>query len=259
MMRDKDFGMIRLRGYGVYSFKVKEPETLMREVFGSMHSYNTRDIHEYLKKIIVSSLTDAIAESKIPALDLAMSYDEIAEFTRKKLGEKFSEYGLELTNLVVENLSLPEEVEKAMDTRTSMGVMGDKMGTFTQYQTAKAIGDAARNQSGGAGAGMGIGAGFGLGGVMAKTIAENAFNVSDKEQTDTCPKCGASVKKGSKFCAECGQKMNVGKTCAKCGATLDVNAKFCHECGEPCAPKKCQCGAELSAGAKFCPECGKPV
>ena len=260
MMRDKDFGMIRLRGYGVYSFKVKEPETLMREVFGTMHSYNTRDIHEYLKKIIVSSLTDAIAESKIPALDLAMSYDEIAEFTRKKLAEKFSEYGLELTNLVVENLSLPEEVEKAMDTRTSMGVMGDKMGTFTQYQTAKAIGDAARNQSGGAGAGMGIGAGFGLGGVMAKTIAENAVNVSDKkEETDTCPKCGASVEKGSKFCPECGQKMNASKTCAKCGAILNANAKFCQECGEPCAPKKCECGAELSAGAKFCPECGKPV
>ena len=189
-----------------------------------------------------------------------MSYDEIAEFTRKKLAEKFSEYGLELTNLVVENLSLPEEVEKAMDTRTSMGVMGDKMGTFTQYQTAKAIGDAARNQSGGAGAGMGIGAGFGLGGVMAKTIAENAVNVSDKkEETDTCPKCGASVEKGSKFCPECGQKMNASKTCAKCGAILNANAKFCQECGEPCAPKKCQCGAELSAGAKFCPECGKPV
>ena len=184
MMRDKDFGMIRLRGYGVYAFRVVEPETFMREVFGTMRSYSTLDIQDYLKKIIVSSLTDAIAESQIPALDLARSYDEIGEFTKKKLGEKFSEYGLRLTNLVVENLSLPEEVEKSMDTRTSMGVMGDKMGTFTQYQTAKAIGDAARNPSGGAGAGMGIGAGFGFGGMMAKTISDSMNTVSDKKQEE---------------------------------------------------------------------------
>ena len=261
MMRDKDFGMIRLRGYGVYSFRVSNSETFMREVFGTMRSYSTLDIQDYLKKIIVSALTDAIAETQIPALDLARSYDEIGDFTKKKLGEKFSEYGLELTNLVIENLSLPEEVEKSMDTRTSMGVMGDKMGTFTQYQTAKAIGDAARNQSGAAGAGMGIGAGFGFGGLMAKTISDSVNTVSDKkEETLTCSKCGAEVKKGAKFCPECGQKMNATKTCAKCGAELKQNAKFCSECGEPCVDKKtCECGAVLDAKAKFCPECGKPV
>lgn len=263
MMRDKDFGMIRLRGYGVYAFRVVEPETFMREVFGTMRSYSTLDIQDYLKKIIVSSLTDAIAESQIPALDLARSYDEIGEFTKKKLGEKFSEYGLRLTNLVVENLSLPEEVEKSMDTRTSMGVMGDKMGTFTQYQTAKAIGDAARNPSGGAGAGMGIGAGFGFGGMMAKTISDSMNTVSDKKQeelTVTCTKCGAEVRKNAKFCPECGQKMVSGKTCTKCGALLKSNAKFCSECGTPCDMKKtCECGATLDANAKFCPECGKSV
>ncbi|MBR7110300.1 MAG: SPFH domain-containing protein [Clostridia bacterium] len=263
MMRDKDFGMIRLRGYGVYAFRVVEPETFMREVFGTMRSYSTLDIQDYLKKIIVSSLTDAIAESQIPALDLARSYDEIGEFTKKKLGEKFSEYGLRLTNLVVENLSLPEEVEKSMDTRTSMGVMGDKMGTFTQYQTAKAIGDAARNPSGGAGAGMGIGAGFGFGGMMAKTISDSMNTVSDKKQeelTVTCTKCGAEVRKNAKFCPECGQKMVSGKTCTKCGALLKSNAKFCSECGTPCDMKKtCECGATLDANEKFCPECGKPV
>ena len=261
MMRDKDFGMIRLRGYGVYSFRVSDSETFMREVFGTMRSYSTLDIQDYLKKIIVSALTDSIAETEIPALDLARSYDEIGKFTQKKLGEKFSEYGLELTNLVIENLSLPEEVEKSMDTRTSMGVMGDKMGTFTQYQTAKAIGDAARNTSGGAGAGMGIGAGFGFGGLMAKTISDSVNTVSDKkEETLTCSKCGAEVKKGAKFCPECGQKMNATKTCAKCGAELKQNAKFCSECGEPCVDKKtCECGAVLDAKAKFCPECGKPV
>lgn len=261
MMRDKDFGMIRLRGFGVYSFRVKEPETLMREIFGTMRSYATQDIQEYLKKIIVSGLTDAIAESGIPALDLASSYDEIGEFTRKKLAERFSAYGLELTNLVVENLSLPEEVEKAMDTRTSMGVMGDKMGTFTQYQAAKAMGDAARNPSGGAGAGMGLGAGLGMGGLMAKTVAESMSGTTEKkEAVVNCPKCNAKIKAGSKFCPECGEKITVTKKCAKCGADIKSSAKFCSECGAPCdSVKVCSCGAEVSAKAKFCPECGKPV
>ncbi len=260
MMRDKDFGMIRLRGYGTYAFKVKKPEIFMREVFGTMRSYATCDIQDYLKKIIVSSLTDAIAESKIPALDLASSYDEIGDYTRAKLSEKFDEYGLELTSLVVENLSLPEEVEKAMDTRTSMGVMGDKMGTFTQYQTAKAIGDAARNPSGGAGAGIGIGAGFGMGGLMAKTVSESLNAQSKAEDGVPCPKCGATLKKGAKFCSECGEKLAQTKICAKCGAEIKKSAKFCPECGEACkSTKTCSCGAEVKASAKFCPECGKPV
>ena len=105
--------------------------------------------------MMLSGLTDLFAESKIPALDLAMHYDELSAQGKEKMKERFSAFGFEITSLYIENLSLPEEVEKAMDKRTSMGVLGD-MNQYQQYQAAEAIREAARNEGGGlAGAGAG--------------------------------------------------------------------------------------------------------
>ena len=125
MMRDPEFGMIRLRGYGIYSYRVSEPTVFLKELFGTNASYDTSSIEDQLKKMILSGLTDLFAESKIPALDLAMHYDELSEQGKEKMKERFSSFGFEITSLYIENLSLPEEVEKAMDKRTSMGVLGD--------------------------------------------------------------------------------------------------------------------------------------
>ncbi|MGN1099516.1 MAG: SPFH domain-containing protein [Christensenellales bacterium] len=266
MMRDKEFGMIRLRGYGVYSFRVKDPEKLMYEVFATMHTFKTGDITEQLKKIIVSGLSDAIAESKIAALDLAMNYLELSEYAVKILQKRFNDLGFELLNLDIENLSLPEEVEKIMDKRTSMGVLGDQMGTYTQFQAAEAMRDAARNTGGGAvGAGVGMGAGIGIGGMMAQTLSQSLNNAKQNtapasESTVKCPKCGASVRENAKFCPECGEKLG-SKVCPNCGATVKASAKFCPECGQKIGEKKkcSECGAEVKAGAKFCPECGNKI
>lgn len=263
MMRDKDFGMIRLRGFGIYSFRVKVPETFMREVFGTIKSYKTEDIEDNLKKQILSGMADAIAESQIPALDLAMNYQELSELSKRLLQDKFSALGLELTSLTIENLSLPEEVEKMMDKRTSMGVIGDQMGTYTQFQAAEALRDAAKNPGGMSGAGMGLGAGIGLGNLMGQSLGQSMNNTAGgvaaagNAAKETCPKCGASVKAGAKFCPECGEKLGVEK-CPKCGASVKAGAKFCPECGTKLGDKKCsKCGASMKAGAKFCPECGE--
>lgn len=256
MMRDKDFGMIRLRGFGAYSFRVRHSDVLLKELFGTMHSFKTEDIHEYLKKTVVSGLADAIAESGIPALDLAQKYDEIGAFTKDKLQAKFESLGLALTDVVVENLSLPEEVEKTMDTRTSMGVLGDKMGTFTQYQSAMAMRDAAQNENGVAGAGMGIGAGFGFGNMMANSIS----TAQDKDVKVKCPKCGNAVSDNAKFCPECGEKMTVETVkCFSCGKEIQKGVKFCPECGAKQEKRVCKCGATIDDGAKFCPECGEKI
>ena len=125
LMRDKVFGMIRLRGYGIFSYKVNNPKTFLEEVFGTNSEFTIEGISNHLKKMIVSSLSDLIAESDIDAIDLSTKYDELSELGLKKLQTAFTNFGLELKTFVIENLSLPEEVEKSIDKRTSIGVFGD--------------------------------------------------------------------------------------------------------------------------------------
>ena len=259
MMRDADFGMVRLRAFGIYSMRVVEPAALIKEVAGTNAHFVTEDIEGQLKRTLVSGLTDALGESKIAALDLASNYDELSGFIRTKLTEEFKSYGLELTKFVIENISLPPEVEAAMDRRTSMGVIGDA-NRYAQFQAADAMRDAANNPSGGAGTGAGLGAGFAIGNAMAGAMS-NAMN---QPQTNTakaaCPKCGASNAAGVKFCNECGAKMETGSVpCVKCGAQLQSGTKFCNECGAKQKQQCTNCQAELAAGTKFCAECGTKV
>ena len=236
MMRDTDFGMVRLRAFGIYSIRVTDPRALIKEVAGTNAHFVTEDIEGQLKRTLVSGFSDALAESKIAALDLASNYDELSKFIRSKLTDDFKTYGFELTKFVVENISLPAEVEAAMDKRTSMGVIGD-VGRYAQFQAADAMRDAAQNTGGGAGTGAGLGAGFAIGNAMAGAMT-NAMNQSKNDSPSDakspCPKCGAANLANAKFCTECGEKMQTGAQtvpCVKCGAPLAAGSKFCNECG----------------------------
>ncbi len=262
IVRDKDFGMVRLRGYGTYSFRVINSALFLKEIFGTSSSFRTSDIAEQLKSILVSGISDTVAESQIPLLDLAGNTLEFNELIKQKMQERFAEMGLELSNFYIENISVPEEVEKMLDTRSNMGILGDKMAQFTQYQAAQAMRDAAQNEGGGlAGMGAGMGAGVGIGNMMAGAFAMNAQQPASETVVKVkCPTCGALVAEGAKFCPECGKAMvQEGKACAKCGAKLGANAKFCPECGTPVDLERAcaKCGAKLGANAKFCPECGE--
>ena len=230
-MRDKDFGTIRLRGYGNYAFKVSDASLFMKELLGTNSSFTTDDISSYLKSIIVSSISDTIAESKIAALDIASNLLEFSKVASETLSENFANLGLELTKLVIENISFPEEVEKAIDTRSSMGVLSDKMDTFVKYQSANAIRDAANNQGVG-GLGTQLGAGMALGEMMKESMKSS--NSSEQAQTEAkfCPSCGASNPKNAKFCVECGGKLSQKGKCPSCGAEISGRSKFCPECGE---------------------------
>ncbi len=235
MMRDPDFGMVRLRAFGIYSIRVTDPRALIKEVAGTNAHFVTEDIEGQLKRTLVSGFSDALAESKIAALDLASNYDELGRFIKAKLTDDFNSFGLELTKLVIENISLPAEVEGALDKRTSMGVIGD-VGRYSQFQAADAMRDAAQNTGGGAGTGAGLGAGFAIGGAMAGAMT-NAMNQSKNEAGTSsnrhCPKCGAANLAASRFCNDCGAKMEAvqNSPCGKCGAQLPAAAKFCNECG----------------------------
>jgi membrane protease subunit (stomatin/prohibitin family) len=171
MMRDADFGMLRIRAFGIYSIKVVDSATFLRQLVGTNGVYTVPDISEQLRKTIMSRFTDALGEAKIPALDLAAKYDELSEFVKTKLQDEFKTMGLELSKFFVENISLPEEVEAMMDKRTSVGMMAPVMGAYTQMQVADSIPLAAQNPGGVAGMGMGVGLGFGMGNMMGQQMA----------------------------------------------------------------------------------------
>ena len=261
MLRDADFGIVRLRAFGAYSLRVADPGMFIKEIAGTNAHFQTEDIDGQLKRAIVSEFSDAIGEMKIPALDLAAQYKELGEAIRGKINQDFGSYGLEVTKFYIENISLPPEVEAAMDKRASMGALGDAQ-RYMQFQAADALRDAAQNEGGGAGLGAGLGAGFAVGGQMA-----NAFGAGQPGGQQgggaaaaivPCPSCGKQNNPQAKFCADCGTKMEAAQVpCVKCGAKLREGAKFCSECGSSQEKQKCSnCQAELAPGAKFCAECG---
>ncbi|MGN0961348.1 MAG: SPFH domain-containing protein [Christensenellales bacterium] len=256
-MRDKDFGMIQLRGYGIYSFKVSDAKVFMNEMFGTNEIYTTSDVAEQIRPMILQSISDTIAESKISFLDLASNYKEFGESVVANSEKEFASYGLKLEKLVVENLSLPEDVEKAINERSRLSIMEEKMGTYTQLQAADALKEAAKNPNGNnlAGLGVGLGAAGAIGGIFG-----NALDTTNKPKTKTklCVKCGMEIPEKSKHCLECGASQN--PTCPKCGEILTPKAKFCPNCGEKIVSDKkvcADCGEELKPNAKFCPNCGK--
>lgn len=167
MLRDPEFGPIRIRAFGTYALKAMDPKALLEELVGTDQLVDAEEVTELLRSIIISTFSDVIGSSKVAALDLASQYQEFSEQLRVAVQEKIDdEYGLELPQLFIVNISLPEAVEKALDTRTSMGVIGD-MNRFQQYQMGNAMTAAAENPSGGGAAeGMGLGLGFAMAGRM---------------------------------------------------------------------------------------------
>lgn len=255
-IRDKEWGLVRIRGFGIFAFKVDDAGTFLKEVFGTCASYATSDITGHLRNGIISKLSDTLAESGIPLLDMASQYDELSAKAKDNYQPLFEEFGLELTQFFIQNISVPEEVEKMMDAKTQMGIVGD-MQQYAQFQTAQAIKDAANNEGSGlAGAGVGMGAGAAMGNMMAGAF--NGQNQGGKTMV-ACPDCGTAVEQGKIFCGNCGGKMVTEKAaCMACGASINEGAKFCPECGAKQEAPKCEkCGAVNKAGAKFCSECGE--
>lgn len=260
MLRDKDFGLIRLMGHGEYAFRVKDPVVFLREYFGTLKSTTSDRIHEYLKAMVLSELTDALGESGISALDLAANYREIGDLVRQRLEEKFGKLGLEPTEVIVKNLKLPEAVEQAMDKRTTLGVLGDAMGEYAQYESIGAMRDAAKNPgAGGMFASMGVG--FGAGRAVGNTFASSLESTANAKKKIKCAKCSATIDEDAKFCPSCGEKVIPEGmiTCAKCGEAVSASAKYCSKCGAVLKAVCPKCGKEVPTGASFCPSCGEKL
>ena len=161
MLRDAEFGPVRLRAFGNFAFRVKDAGLFIKEIAATNPEFSVDGINEQLRNVAITRGIDAIAQAKIPILDLAANYDEVSALITEKIKPEFEELGLTLTKFLIENISLPPEVEAALDKRSSMGIVGN-LGAYAQFQAANAMEQAAANPSGGGLAGAGIGAGIGM-------------------------------------------------------------------------------------------------
>ncbi len=217
-IRDKEFGAIRLRGFGIYAYHVDDAKTFYSKVSGTRDLYRVEDLEGQLRNTIVAKMTDTFAVSQIPFLDMAANQAALGEKIKEQMTPTLAEFGLALDNFVVENLSLPDELQKILDQRISMNMIGD-MGKYTQYQVAQSIPIAAGNEGGG---GVGVGAGLGAGVAMGQAMM-------DAIKKTTTPESGAPA-----------------PTAAAASSAASTETKFCQECGKP-----------IPRNSKFCPECGK--
>jgi membrane protease subunit (stomatin/prohibitin family) len=186
MLRDAEFGPIRLRAFGTYALRVVDAKKFLKEIAGTDAHFTTDEITDQLRNLVITRFTDAIAESKIPALDLASNYDELSKFVGAKINPEFQEMGIEVTKLLIENISLPPEVEAALDKRSSMGIIGN-LGAYTQFQAANSMEKAAENGNSMMGAGVGMGMGMGMGNQMGNMFSQNQFNPNQNQNTPPPP------------------------------------------------------------------------
>ncbi len=276
--RDPDFGLVRIRAFGQFAYKVTDPLLLITQFVGTKGMTTSGEIVSWLKDQIVMVLNDTIGELKLKRnmsiLDLPAYLQEIEQMVLAKLKDETVQYGLEVTKLAGLNLNLPDEVQEAIDKRGAMAALGVN---YMQYQTGKAIegfGEGAAqggSSTGIAGLGAGMGAGFAMANAMAQGMNQGIAPVGGPPQTPPmagtkrCPNCGNNVPADAKFCPYCGfkfeQEMKM-KKCVKCGRDIPADAMFCPYCGaqQPGAKKVCpNCGKEIPPDVRFCPYCGQKL
>ncbi len=211
-IRDQEFGAIRLRAYGIYAYKIADPRVFFNKISGTRDTYLVADLEGQLRNTIVGRIADTFAESKIPFLDMAANQVEMGQLIANQMKPSFTDLGLALDSFVVESLSLPDELQKILDQRISMGMIGD-MSRYTQFQVAQSLPIAAANEGGGA-AGIGVGLGAGL------TMAQQMMGAVQQAQPGGAPAGAAPPAGETKFCMSCGKPIpRPAKFCPECGST----------------------------------------
>jgi membrane protease subunit (stomatin/prohibitin family) len=268
--RDKEFGMVNLRVFGEFRYKVSSPANFVNQFVGTFNYASSAEVEERIKEQMVILIYDSIGDMKNEGMgvaDIASNLTNIEQVVLARTKDHFDLYGISIEKISGLYISLPEEVQKAVDTRASMQILG---ANYVQYQSGQAMREAAQNPAGGtAGAGVGVGAGIGMGWTMMDAMRQpqqappptgQAPVQAAAAATVACPKCNAPNPATNKFCASCGAKLGAATVpCPKCKAEIPENSKFCPECGAQLGgTKKCaSCEAEVPANSKFCPECGK--
>jgi membrane protease subunit (stomatin/prohibitin family) len=273
VFRDPDFGLVQLRVFGTYRWRVGAPDNFINQFVGTFGAVTTPDVEGRLRDqmvLLVYNTLGKLKEQGMRVTDLATQLTTIEQAVLGFSPQHFGPLGVEINQIYGISISLPDEVQKAVNTRAEMSVLGVN---YMQYQAGQAMTTAAANPSGSAGAltgaGVGLGAGLGIGYGMAGQMG----GVYGPGPGQPCPKCATLVPAGTRFCPSCGNPMMAmpavpagaagGPPCPKCGQPTSAGVKFCANCGASLAPpppvaaRKCpKCGLDVPATGKFCPNCG---
>lgn len=225
-IRDKEFGAVRLRAFGQYTFRLINPAVFHGNVGGTQEVYTVDQLEPQLRNVVISSFTTAFANASVPFLDMAANQGLLATQIAEAVKPSFEALGLRLETLTVENLSLPDELQKRLDERISMNMIGD-MRQYTQFQAAQSIPIAAANEGGIAGLGAGLGAGMGIGGAMADAMRTSMQGGQQGGAPQGGQQGGANAGTPPDAAAVAGGT----KFCINCGTSIPAVAKFCSNCG----------------------------
>jgi membrane protease subunit (stomatin/prohibitin family) len=260
--KDSELGLIRLRAYGVFNIRILQPVLFINSMVGTMGIFTTKEIEEYLKRVIVSRFNDHLGEKLDSILNLPGQYDDLSDGLQMRLREDFSRFGLALNQLYITSITPPEEVQKAIDDKSRLNVIQD-LDKLVKLKAAMAMEKAAES-SGDAGSGLGMGLGFMMPAMFAETLKPRTGSGAPPPQEINCQDCGNVISKESRFCPHCGHQQLIFGQCVNCGKNLPPNARFCPKCGHPAdekpVPASCpKCKAENIAGASFCNQCGEKI
>ncbi len=271
--KDSELGLVRLRAFGVFNLRIVQPVLFINSLVGTQGIYTTAAIENYLNQVIVSRFNDHIGENINTILDLPARYDELSEGLALALKADFSRFGLALSELYINSITPPPEVQKAIDDRSRMGVFDD-MNKLMQMKAAMAMEKAA---SGGDGEGGGAGDGMGMGlGIMLPAMFSQYFSGQQGQAPSgggtapaapamtNCEECGQAIPADARFCPQCGHQQVVFQKCGNCGKNITPGANFCPRCGHPTQERQpaafcSQCGAENLSDAVFCNNCGEKL
>lgn len=264
--RDRDLGLVRLRAFGVFNIRIVQPVLFVNRLVGTQGIFSTQSVADYLNQVVVSRFNDHIGEQIDTIFDLPARYDELSQSLAERLREDFSRFGLNLTQLYINAITPPPEVQKAIDDKSRLGVFDD-MNKLMQMKTAMAMEKIAENPdgtgTGGAQAGMGMGLGLMLPGMFARQLTGGApQNTGTSAPTAKCPECRHAIAEDANFCPFCGHQQVIFEKCTQCGKNITPNARFCPRCGTPVqtasTEKLCaRCGAKNLPEAVFCNQCGE--
>ena len=247
VFRDAEFSMVRLRAYGIFSVRVTDAQLFVNKIVGTQNVYTSDSLQDFFRNIIVSRLNNLLGETVKSVLDLPKYYDALDAAAKSRVKDDFAEYGVELVDFLINAITPPDDVQKVIDERTGMGVVGN-MNQYMQFKAAKSLEDAAQNpgrlrrRGGGHRHGRGprlcgarhdqcSDAGAAATQAAAGAPAAGAAAAGAAIATIACPNCQAKIPANSKFCPECGKPVAQTVECPSCHQQNAPGAKFCANCG----------------------------